>query len=138
MFHAVCASSATYGFNKPRLLALLEETRRIYTRLGITGMLLYKDGNFLQVLESEEETVMTLVSMLKESPGHRGFQMLMTDTSEHRLFPDWSIAFRDLTDKSLAETGGFSDFLNTPFTEDEFSAHPAPCMMLLLSFKKNM
>ena len=136
MFHVVCASTASYVFNKPRLHTLLEETRGIYTRLGITGMLLYKDGNFLQVLEGEEQLVMTLVSMIKESPGHKGFQMLMTDTSEHRLFPDWSMAFRDLTDKSLAETAGFSDFLNTPFTGDEFSAHPAPCMKLLLCFKK--
>jgi hypothetical protein len=138
MFHAVCASSATYEFNKPRLLALLEETRKIYTRLGITGMLLYKDGNFLQVLEGEEETVMILISMIKESPGHKAFQVLMTGTSEHRLFLDWSIAFRDLTDKLLTETRGFSDFLNTPFAGDEFSVNPAPCMRLLLSFKKNM
>jgi hypothetical protein len=137
MFHVVCASSASYRFNEARLRALRRDPRNLY-RLGITGLLLYEDGNFLQVLEGNQETVMKLVSMIKESPGHKGFQVLLTDTSEQRLFSDWSLAFRELNDKALAETPGFSDFSNTPFTGTEFSAQTAPCMKLLLSFKENM
>jgi Sensors of blue-light using FAD len=138
MFHVVCASTASHLLTKAELQAMLEKTCETNAKVGITGMLLYKDGSFLQVLEGDQEAVMKLASRIKEHHGHKNFQMLLRGTSEHRLFPDWSVGFRNLTDNSLKCTPGFSDFLNTPFTGVEFSANPAGCMKLLLSFKKNM
>ena len=138
MFHLACLSCASQLFTKAQLKALLVETRETNAQLGITGMLLYKGGAFLQVLEGEKETVMNVIHKLKEDPRHKRFLILLTETTKHRLFPDWCMAIRDLTDHSLASTPGFSDFLNTPFTGDEFSADPPRCMKLLLSFKKNM
>jgi hypothetical protein len=138
MFHVVCISTASHLLTKAELQAMLEETRETNAQVGVTGLLLYKDGTFLQVLEGDQEAVMKLVSSIKEHHRHKDFQMLWRGTSEHRLFADWSVGFRDLTDNSLKCTLGFSDFLNTPFTGVEFSANPADCMKLLLSFKKNM
>jgi Sensors of blue-light using FAD len=138
MFHVIYASAASHLLTKAELQAMLQETRETNVQVGVTGMLLYKDGSFLQVLEGDEEPVMKLVSRIKADPRHKNFQMLVRGTSEHRLFPDWSMGFRDLTDNSLKCTLGFSDFLNTPFTGAEFTANPAECMRLLLSFKKNM
>jgi hypothetical protein len=138
MFHVTCESAASQLFTNCELLALLEETRATNTRLGITGMLLYEGGNFLQVLEGEQEAVMRLVAMIKADRRHKRFNVLLSETSERRLFPDWSIGFRDLRDSTLVGRPGFSQFLNTPFTGVEFSADPPRCMKLLLSFKKNM
>jgi hypothetical protein len=47
----VYASTALQAFTKPELQALLQEIRPKNAELGITGLLLYKDGNFMQVLE---------------------------------------------------------------------------------------
>jgi Sensors of blue-light using FAD len=138
MSHVVCISTASHLLTKAELQAMLKETRETNAQVGITGILLYKDGTFLQALEGDQEAVTKLVSRIKEHPKHRDFQMLLRGTSEHRLFPDWSMGFRDLTDNSLKCIPGFSDFLNTPFTGLEFSDSPADCMKLLLSFKKNM
>jgi len=138
MFHVVYASTALYLLTRAELQVMLEETHETNTQVDVTGMLLYKDGSFLQVLEGDQEAVVKLVSRIKEDRRHKDFHMILRGTSEHRLFPDWSMGFRDLTDNSLAGTPGFSDFLNTPFTGVEFSANPPPCMKLLLSFKKNM
>jgi len=136
MFRVACESAASQLFSKSELLALLEETRETNTQLGITGMLLYEGGNFLQVLEGEQEAVMKLVATIKVDRRHKRFNVLLSETSERRLFPDWSIAFRDLTDSTLVGRPGFSQFLNTPFTGVEFSAGLPRCMKLLLSFKK--
>jgi hypothetical protein len=138
MFHIVFASIASHHPTKPELKSLLEETRDNHAQLGVTGMLLYKDGTFLHVLEGDEEVVMKLVTTMgKEGPGHKSFRILLSGTSEQRLFPNWSMAFRDHTDNSLTGTPGFSDFLNTPFTGTEFSANPALCMRILLGFKRS-
>jgi hypothetical protein len=64
--------------------------------------------------------------------------ILLRGTSEDRLFPDWSMGFRDLTEQSLAKTPGYTDFMNTPLTGAEFSQDPNRCMKLLMLFKKKM
>jgi hypothetical protein len=80
---------------------MLEETREINARFGVTGSLLYKDGSFPQVLEGDQEAVMKLVSRIKVHQRHKDFQILLHGTSEHRLFPEWSVGFRCLRQRQL-------------------------------------
>jgi len=61
MFHVVCASTASDSLTKVGLELLLEQTHRTNTQGGITGMLLYKDGCFLQAIESEKKPQSTRV-----------------------------------------------------------------------------
>ncbi len=138
MFHLVYASSALQPFTKPELQALLEQARQKNAKLGLTGMLLYKDGNFMQVLEGEKEVVTTLTTTIERDPRHKGVLILLRGTSEERLFPNWTMGFRDLADLHAAKTPGYADFLNAPLTDAEFSRDPNRCMKLLLLFKKNM
>jgi FAD-dependent sensor of blue light len=138
MFHLVYASSALLPFTKPELQALLEQARAKNAKLGLTGMLLYKDGNFMQVLEGDQKAVTDLAAIIERDPRHKGVLILLRGTSEERLFPDWSMGFRDLTDQNAAKTPGYTDFMNTPLTGAEFSRDPNRCMKLLLLFKKNM
>jgi Sensors of blue-light using FAD len=134
----VYASSASQAFTKPDLQALLQEIRPKNAELGVTGMLLYKDGNFMQALEGDQEVLTRLVEIIERDSRHSGFLVLLRSTSEERLFPDWSMGFRELADQDLAKTPGYSDFMNTPLTGAEFSQDPNRCMKLLLPFKKNM
>ena len=53
MYQLIYLSSATEMFTKEKLLALLEQSRPNNARLGITGILLYSNGNFMQTLEGE-------------------------------------------------------------------------------------
>jgi Sensors of blue-light using FAD. len=48
MFFLVYVSSATRPFSREDLRVLLETCRKNNAELGVTGMLLYKDGNFMQ------------------------------------------------------------------------------------------
>ena len=134
----VYASTALQAFTKPELQALLQEIRQKNAELGITGLLLYKDGNFMQVLEGEQEVLTRLVRVIEHDSRHKGLLVLLRATSAQRLFPDWSMGFRDLADQNAATTVGYTDFMNTPLTGAEFSLDPHRCMRLLLLFKKNM
>jgi len=68
MFHLVYVSSAVEPFSKTELVELLHVARANNERLGITGMLLYRDGNFMQVLEGEEPVVRDLYARIERDP----------------------------------------------------------------------
>jgi hypothetical protein len=56
----VYVSSASQPFSEADLAALLKQSRRENDQPGITGMLLSRDRNFIQVLERPEETLLAL------------------------------------------------------------------------------
>lgn len=138
MFFIVYASSATKHFSRSELLALLTKARATNTKLGITGILLYKDGNFIQVLEGEETAVRALYAKIEKDVRHAGIIVLLQGNELERQFPDWSMGFRDLNDPNVLALPGFNEFLNTPLTGAEFSKDLTRCQRLLLVFKKNM
>lgn len=138
MFFMVYVSSAVNLFSPTELVDLLAKSRQHNKERGITGMLLYKDGNFMQVLEGEESEVRALHAKIQNDPRHRGLITLLQGHQEERQFPNWSMGFRDLASPELQSLAGYNEFLNTSLTGEEFSDDPTRCQRLLLSFKKNM
>lgn len=138
VFFLTYASTAAQDLSKADLNELLAQCRKNNAELGITGMLLYKGGNFMQVLEGEESTVRSLYAKIGGDPRHKGEILLQQSIQEERQFPGWSMGYRDLESQEARSIPGYSEFLNTPLTGQEFSADPGRAQKLLLSFKRNM
>ncbi|MEO8202168.1 MAG: BLUF domain-containing protein [Gemmatimonadota bacterium] len=138
MFFLIYVSSSSGLFSKSELVALLAKCQENNTKLGITGMLLYKDGNIMQVLEGEEKVVRTLHARISLDPRHRGLLTLLEGPLAARQFPDWSMGFRDLNGADVLSLPGYNEFMNTPLTGEEFSADPTRSQKLLMTFKRNM
>ncbi len=101
-------------------------------------MLLYKDGNFMQLLEGPEESVSALLARIERDGRHRGMIVLNKKSILNRKFPEWSMAFKHLDDDSLAHTAGYSSFL-AGFTVDEsLEDSQDPSHKLLLHFRNNI
>jgi hypothetical protein len=125
-------------FPQDELTDLLQKSRKNNSALGITGMLLYKDGNFMQVLEGDEDTVRELAAKIAQDRRHRGFIQLYSTSIRERTFPDWGMGFYDLRSPEATHIPGYRDFWRTPLTGAEFSSNPSRCQKLLLCFKKGM
>ena len=138
MFSLVYVSSVVPLLSPAELANLLVSSRQNNGNAGITGMLLYKDGNVMQVLEGDEGAVQKLYERIGRDLRHRGVQTLLQGPREQRQFPDWSMGFRDLDAGDLHAMPGYNEFLNTPLTGAEFSSDPSRCQRLLMTFKKNM
>lgn len=138
MFFLTYVSTANQHLSKDDLNELLAQCRENNARLGITGMLLYKEGNFMQALEGEEGAVRSLYAKIARDPRHRGEMILQQGITKERQFPGWSMGFRDLESQGTNSNPYYSEFLNTPLTGQEFSANPTRSQKLLLSFKRNM
>lgn len=129
-------SSATQKFSDADLITLLTKAREKNTRLGVTGMLLYHDGNFLQVLEGDEAAVKPLFDTINRDPRHQSMIKLIERPLAERQFGEWSMAFRTMEDLSVEQVEGFSDFLNKPFA-DEMTAHPSAAYQFLMAFRES-
>jgi len=138
LFRMAYVSTALEFYNQMMLLDLLEEANKRNAKAGITGMLLYKDGQFMQILEGSEKAVKTTFGRISKDPRHYGIIVLLKETAEERHFPDWSTAFRDLGLPDHQKVPGYSEFLNTPLTGKEFASRPSHCEKLLLLFKQNI
>lgn len=137
-FTLTYVSSAVRPFSEAELAELLAHSRRNNAELDVTGMLLYKDGNFMQVLEGEEDAVRGLYARISDDPRHTGDIVIRKAATDFRDFPDWTMAFRNLDLPETRSTPGYSDFLDAPLTGKEFSGDPSRSQKLLLTFKRNM
>ena len=138
MIHLVYVSSAVSQFTDEQLEALLAESRANNERVGITGMLLHKDGNFMQVLEGEEGTVMEVHGRIARDMRHRDLVTMIKEPISERKFPDWTMGFGNLDDPRVRALPGYSDFLDLPLTSAAFEGKLPRSLMLLMIFKQNM
>ncbi len=73
-------------------LAAIHQTARHLNALdGISGLLLFDGGRFLQILEGSEDAIDNLVERLRRDPRHSAFEIRDERPVEERSFPDWSM-----------------------------------------------
>ena len=94
MIALIYVSTAPRKLSTDELDAILATSRRNNERDGLTGMLLYADGNFIQVLEGDDATIDALTLRLKDDPRHRDITVVARYPIPERQFPEWSMAFR--------------------------------------------
>lgn len=138
MIDLIYASSAKNMMTSDELVELLKKAREKNERLDITGMLLYRGGNFLQVLEGDESAVLDLYETIKADPRHHKVLTIGKKTVKERLFNEWEMAFIDLDTVEPDTIPGYSDFLSRPFEPHEFADNPTYAHRFLTVFRDNM
>ncbi len=109
-------SAATTPFDLPALMELLSKARANNAALGVTGMLLYHEGSFIQVLEGDQATIEALYAKINEDPRHTEAMLLFKREREPRSFGDWTMGFRLLDDNATDTPPGLSRFLQNGVT----------------------
>lgn len=72
---------------------LLGTARHNNEAANVTGLLLYHDGSFFQVLEGPKDGVMRIFSKIERDPRHARVIVLQTKAAETRAFPNWSMGY---------------------------------------------
>jgi len=124
-------------FSEGDLLELLTRSRESNTAEGITGLLLFKAGKFLQVLEGDERPVRDLLSRIEKDRRHCQVDVLRWEAIKERQFPDWSMGFRNLDNIDIQQTPGYSTFMNEPLTSPGLKADPSRVRKLLGVFRES-
>lgn len=98
MRRLVYVSHAIEEFTLDHLLALLARSRTANEARGVTGVLFYLDGVFLQYLEGETTAVDATMARVTADPRHRGLVVLSDNVVPlEPLLPDWKMGFYHLS-----------------------------------------
>ena len=124
--------------NEDEIVEILRVSRKNNEPVNITGLLAYREGNFLQILEGPAAALTSTVERIGRDPRHVGMIVLSKRAVKERLFPDWSMAFRDTSSMSPEDAALCSTLLVDSTLEEKAKVKPDLCYQLLLNFKKNM
>lgn len=129
-------SSATHLLSVGQLVDLIEQIRPKNARLGITGLLLYSGGTVVQTLEGAPDVVDDLLAVITADPRHSGVRVVDRRVVEERAFATWSMGFRNVTAREVAELQDFTEFARES-VGDDLAAHAVAAFGLLETFRVN-
>ncbi len=135
LFHLIYVSTAVTAMNDDALTQLLRQSRASNEENRITGMLLYKNGHFMQVLEGDEVTVMKMFATIEQDARHKSVDVLRAEHIQHRDFPDWTMGFKNMTGVDPATVPGYTRFLEQDFNAEYFSERAVEAHAMLLAVK---
>ena len=92
-YHVLYRSRATHAPTESDSQALLEWSRTYNAAHDITGLLLYSDGQFLQLVEGPEAVVRSLFARIRADARHTQVVTLSDGPAPQRWFADWHMAF---------------------------------------------
>ncbi|MDD1783726.1 BLUF domain-containing protein [Enterovibrio sp. ZSDZ35] len=128
----VYISSAEHPFTDDELEKMLAAIRMKNEKANVTGMLLYKDGDFIQVIEGEKDVLEPLFKTICEDHRHYGIVELMRKSIVDRQFKDWSMGFHHLKEDDPRLEGFIRFFDDNP----EHEIDPGEALNLLLIFRE--
>lgn len=109
MYHLTYFSTASMRFSEKDIEKLLKVANENNKKLGITGILLFIEGSFLQVLEGNKNDVLNLFQTIKQDDRHHDILTVFKGEKNDRNFEKWSMGFKDI---SLVECKKRTDFEN--------------------------
>jgi hypothetical protein len=112
LMHCVYASAATRHFETAELTALLQAARKHNDGAGLTGMLLYTEGGFFQVLEGFPDAVEALYAKIEQDKRHDQVPKIVAEAVPSRSFADWTMGFSQVSRKELALISGTNEFFS--------------------------
>jgi Sensors of blue-light using FAD len=105
-------SSSSRELDEAELEQILGSSRRNNAAAGLSGMLLYAEGHFIQTLEGDAEAVDAAFDRIQNDTRHRNVMITLREEIPERRFADWSMGFRRLTTEETADIPGFTDYLD--------------------------
>jgi uncharacterized Fe-S cluster-containing MiaB family protein len=122
MEYLIYISTAKKLLNEQELTEILTVSRKNNQNSHLTGVLLYSEGTFIQLLEGEPEALSAIYDKIKKDPRHKNLIKLAEAPIEERSFPDWTMGFRTINAVELESFEGYFNLNKKVF--DNNDNHP--------------
>lgn len=127
-------SCATVPFGDSQLAKLLTQSRAFNAAHSLTGVLLYSQGNIVQLLEGSEANVRAVFSRIVRDPRHTKIIKLADGATTHRLFAQWSMGFQPIKPADFEQLTGYINPAQADYLGDGPSLQDSELRELLVNF----
>ena len=134
LINLIYVSSARTELAAKELLRILESSARRNTPQEVTGMLLYLNGSFMQVLEGEEAMVDETYARILRDPRHTGLVLIERAPINARSFGHWSMGFKHLGATDVAAHPAYAPFFSDGFDAAAIGAKKGLAFEILADF----
>jgi hypothetical protein len=140
MKYLIYVSQAVHPMSKDELADILQHSRKWNTVNSITGVLIYrylpqeKRGNFLQLIEGDEDVIDRCWERIAADERHHTKVVLESGETDIRMFPDWSMGFRNIEQDELVSFDGYTDLGSEAFWERAQAGSLPDALDLMKSF----
>lgn len=131
-YRLIYSSKSNGELTDEDLESILAVARTQNKKAGITGMLLFHDGSFIQVLEGDREKVQSLLKKISADARHSDVELLFEDFETERLFGQWQMAFLTTDESRGKSLGGNFD---RSFVDELEAATNKPSQIVQVFFK---
>lgn len=109
MQRLIYTSTAKSLMDERDLSQILRSARSSNSKNDITGLLVYHDGCFMQILEGPEAAVQRCYQRIQLDQRHRDCTLLAKDTVVSRMFSTWWMSYQAFDDLSSFQKKQFAD-----------------------------
>lgn len=95
LYRIVYISTAAANFQLRSMPKLLKDARDRNFKSALSGLLIFVDGSFMQVLEGTQENVQDCYGRITRDPRHSNLQVIFSEPIRRRAFPGWSMAWHN-------------------------------------------
>jgi hypothetical protein len=137
-FRLIYSSEATPGLAAAELEEMLAESRIRNQVYGITGVLLFVEGAFLQILEGEKDDVLGLMERIQRDPRHRGVKVFYEQEVDERAFASWSMAYLSPSAEEVAKWAEFEGATTIGAVLASIESNPGRLPVMVVNILKTL
>ena len=130
----IYTSAAVNELAEDELLRILESSVRRNSDQNITGMLLYSQGSFIQVLEGTASAVDMTMTRIQGDHRHGNIFVMSRKISKAREFSRWAMGFRQLNARDVTAWPGYAVFVAKGFQTCSLEQTPGLALDILKQF----
>lgn len=131
----VYTSRAVVDVNAKMVSALADQAALSNAEIGLTGMLIYGGGRFLQVLEGPRHKLTTLYGKIMRDPRHVDCTTLLEEADAQRRFPSFHMGHLTLGAPSKSDLESWDEICrNAGQAKDTPQCSTDPVLTLLSEF----
>lgn len=135
LIHIVYVSFSDQDLTEKELEELLVDIRKRNKLQKVTGLLLYNDGAFIQLIEGKAHIIQNLFEKIKNDKRHSNIVLLLEESIKKRAFPNWTMGYFRLNREQSEKIPGYSEFMHSTDSRKLIESTSYEAMKLLSSFK---
>jgi hypothetical protein len=112
MKNIVYVSTAVKLMHENQLLDILHNSRLHNAALNISGVLLYSDGTFIQVLEGKDTVIDALYARIQADQRHKNIITIIDEPIIEKSFGQWLMGFAVTDSKKTEKLLGYLRSIN--------------------------